>query len=82
LGRESRHFFNLGSGDKRGRYFVVGIGEEWEPVFSFIKDFRDEDKVGTVLFGGGNLDTSEFDFGTINVLWFWVIIGLYFLGDR
>ncbi len=65
-----------------GKYFIVGVGEEWQPVFSLIEDFREKEKVGGILFGGGDLDTSEFNSVAVNMLWLWIIIGWYFLGGR
>jgi hypothetical protein len=82
LDRGSKRFFNLGSGDKWAKYFVVGIGEEWEPVFSLIEDFGEEDEVGTVLLGGADLDTSEFDSAAFNEFGLFVIIRIYFLEDK
>jgi len=81
LDKGCKRFFHLRSANKGAKYFVVGIGEEREPVFSLIKDFWEEDEVGTVLFGGTDLNTSEFDSATVNELWLLVIIRSYFLED-
>lgn len=63
-------------------YFVVGVGKEGEPVFCFVKDFREEDEIGAVFFVGGDFDTSEFDSAALNKFGFWCYYGSYFLSNR
>lgn len=66
----------------RSVYFVVWIGEEMKPVFSSVEDVRDEDKIGRILFGGVDFDTSEFDFMAFNQLRFLMMRVIYFLECR
>lgn len=61
--------------EKRG-YFVGWIGEEVEPILGLVERLREEDKVGTVVGGGLDVDASELDVLRLNALGFLLRVGV------
>lgn len=51
-------------------YFVLGIAEEAKPIFDLVECLGEEDEIRTIIGGGFDVHSSEFDTFGVYELWF------------